>query len=134
MLIEWSSIRMVTGGKRVVNPWRALLLVTLLWALGGCAGALEQFRAQLPQKAVTAEECPAADADPDGYLRAICLYLVAEGRDVSPARPNSYGIKEIVPHPDEGTIWVFLTCCYLGDVAILDAATGEVIEFHAGAK
>lgn len=40
----------------------------------------------------------------------------------------------IVPHPDEGTVWVFLTCCYLGDVAILDAATGEVIEFHVGAK
>jgi hypothetical protein len=31
-------------------------------------------------------------------------------------------------------ILIFLNCCYLGDVAIVDAATGEVIDFRLGAK
>ena len=40
------------------------------------------------------------------------------------------------PHVDQRlvVVLVFLNCCYLGDVAIVDAETGEVIDFRLGAK
>jgi hypothetical protein len=88
------------------------------------------------QRPVTAADCPAADADPDGYLRVICLYLVETGRNVAPARPNAYTIKrvEVVERDGRSEVWVFLNCCYLGDIAVIDPATGNVLEFRVGAQ
>jgi WD40 repeat protein len=84
----------------------------------------------------TGAQCPAADADPDGYLRAICIYLRTRGIDVSPGRPDDYAIKAVESgvYNNRPATWVFLTCCYMGDIAIFDPATGQIVDFRAGAQ
>lgn len=109
------------------------VVAACVWLVCACSLPVALPGAQRP---VTAAECPPADADPDGYLRTICLYLVEEGTDVAPARPNGYTIKRLEDVQSEGrtVVWVFLNCCYLGDIAVIDSATGQVIEFRVGAK
>ena len=80
--------------------------------------------------------CPLPTADPNGYLAAICQYVRDNDIDVSPADPTRYGIvrTEMSEQNGRAVILVFLDCCYLGDVAIIDMETGEVIDFRVGAK
>jgi hypothetical protein len=108
-------------------------------------------RAQLPEdkmveeayvltllvKPLSAGACPLFKNDPAHYLRAICQYIVDNEIDVSPADPMQYAIKDVQfsTAPDgRETVWVFLNCCYMGDYAIIDVATGEVLKFRAGAQ
>jgi hypothetical protein len=104
---------------------RLWLMVALLSTLGlGCASP-------------DPSSCPNRGADdPDGHLLRICRYILEKKIDVSPANPATYNIKRIEPHSDNGqeTLWVFLDCCYLGDIAVVDKATGEVLSFQPGAK
>jgi hypothetical protein len=78
---------------------------------------------------------PRAD-DPQQYLLRICQHIQATGIDVAPARADSYTIKRVEQRTDgdRAVVWVFLSCCYLGDIAIFDRATGELLDFRVGAK
>jgi hypothetical protein len=80
--------------------------------------------------------CHPREDDPQGYLFKICLYIQEKKLDVSPANPTEYRLKQIEEHTEGGreVIWVYLSCCYLGDMAIIDKASGEVIDFRLGAK
>jgi hypothetical protein len=101
-----------------------LLALTLFLTLAFCI-AREKTR-----------PCPSSTADPQGYLAAICQHIRDNDVNVSPADPTRYGIirTEMSEQNGRSVILVFLNCCYLGDVAILDAETGEVIDFRVGAK
>ena len=120
------------GRRMATRRWVDLVLASCV-LLSACVAPTTPPQAG---RTVTAAECPAADADPDGYLRAICLYLVAEGIDVAPGRPNGYTIKrvETVERDGQRVVWVFLNCCYLGDIAVIDPDTGQVLEFRVGAQ
>ncbi|MFN8454120.1 MAG: hypothetical protein U0401_05505 [Anaerolineae bacterium] len=80
--------------------------------------------------------CRPREDDPQGYLFKICSYIQEKKIDVSPANPHEYRIKQIEERTQgkKEVIWVYLSCCYLGDMAIIDKATGEVIDFQLGAK
>ncbi|MBI5564486.1 MAG: hypothetical protein HY870_06300 [Chloroflexi bacterium] len=86
------------------------------------------------QRPVTAD-CPARPDDPNGYLNTICRYVRDRQLNVAPADPATYHIKrtEEQTQNNRGVVWVFLNCCGLGDIAVIDRATGEVIEFRKGA-
>ena len=83
-----------------------------------------------------AENCPPTDADPNGYLNRICDYLVKKKIDVAPGSPSQYKIIKVVLVEKDGRklVEVRLNCCYMGDMAIIDVASGEVVEFHHGPK
>jgi hypothetical protein len=84
----------------------------------------------------TPRTCGPRTDDPQGYLFKICTYIQEKQLDVSPADPTGYHIKQIEERQENGraVVWVFLNCCYLGDIAIIDKASGEVIRFRVGAK
>jgi len=80
-------------------------------------------------------ECLPRDDDPTGYLVLICEYLVAHADTIYTAvDPNSYNIERIEPRTEDGrdVLYVWLDCCFMGDYAVIDAATGEVIAFSPG--
>jgi hypothetical protein len=52
--------------------------------------------------------------------------------DVSPADPNRYRITRL--EDGREVVRVFLDCCYLGDVAIIEKQSGAVLMFRPGAK
>jgi hypothetical protein len=110
------------------NNGRIFLILLLLLLLGTFAF----YRTR--QTAVT--PCPPPAADPDGYLAAICQYTRDNDIDVSPSNPARYEIVRTETGEQDGrsVTLIFLNCCYLGDVAIVDAETGEVIDFRLGAK
>jgi hypothetical protein len=85
---------------------------------------------------VTSRTCTPRDDDPDGYLFRICLYVQKNQIDVSPGNPTSYHIKRVEERieNDRPVLWVFLDCCYLGDIAVIDKESGEVIRFEVGAQ
>lgn len=78
--------------------------------------------------------CEPRQDDPEGYLFRICTYIQEKQINVSPADPTRYRIKRIEEREENGrpVVWVFLNCCYLGDIAIIDKASGEVIQFRVG--
>ena len=78
---------------------------------------------------------PQAD-DRDGYLLKLCTYIQARHIDVQPADPTQYRIKRVENRDDNGrrVVWVFLNCCGLGDIGVIDQTSGEVIEFRQGAQ
>ncbi len=80
--------------------------------------------------------CQPRTDDPQGYLYKICRYVQEKNLDVLPGDSTRYGIKRLEERTENGrpVIWVFLDCCYMGDIAIIDPATGEVIDFRLGAK
>ncbi len=85
---------------------------------------------------IAAGQCPAQQADATGYLQKICIYLVTNGIDVTPGDPAHYQIRTIEERTAAGrpVLWVFLNCCHMGDIAIIDKATGAVIDFRASAE
>jgi hypothetical protein len=78
---------------------------------------------------------PQAD-DPDGYLLKLCTYIQTRHIDVQPADPTQYRIKRVEDRDDNGrrVVWVFLNCCGLGDIGVIDKVSGEVVEFRQGAQ
>ena len=80
------------------------------------------------------QSCPSRKDDTDGYLLKICTYIREKGIDVSPADPTAYQIKRIEEGVYEGqpATWVYLDCCFMGDVAIINKASGEIINFWVG--
>ncbi len=78
---------------------------------------------------------PQAD-DRDGYLLKLCTYIQARHIDVRPADPTQYRMKRVEDRDDNGrrVVWVFLNCCGLGDIGVIDKVSGEVVEFRQGAQ
>ena len=54
----------------------------------------------------------------------------------TPVDPTQYRIKRVEERDDNGrrVVWVFLNCCGLGDIGVIDKASGEVVEFRQGAQ
>lgn len=113
------KIRLLKENGRILL---ILLALTIVLILISCS-ALEKNTS-----------CPSPIADPNGYLVAICEYIRDNDIDVSPADPADYEIirTEMSDQNGRSVILVFLNCCYMGDVAIIDAETGEVIDFRIG--
>lgn len=85
---------------------------------------------------IAADACPERLDDESGYLTAVCHYLVNNGISVEPGDPATYTIRSTSEEKDESgrtIVWLFLNCCGMGDIAKIDKATGEVIDFQAGA-
>lgn len=78
--------------------------------------------------------CTPKPDDPEQYLARICEYIRANHIDVSPGDPDGYTIKAIDERVEDGrpVVWVFLNCCYMGDIAVIDKQTGAVIRFQIG--
>jgi hypothetical protein len=113
--------------KAIKRKWLWLVGLGLL----GIAGVTVMFLVQPATRT-----CQPRTDDPEGYLLKICQYIQERDLDVSPADPTNYHIKRIEERAEKGraVLWVFLDCCYLGDIAVIDKASGEVIEFRVGAK
>ncbi len=106
-------------------PW--LLLAGCVVLIGSGMWLLRPARA---------DRCDARPDDPTGYLQPICQHILANNIDVSPADPNDYRIKHMEDRVEDGReiVWVFLDCCYLGDIAVIDKESGAVLSFRPGAK
>ena len=77
--------------------------------------------------------CEHKPYDKNDYLYKICVYIKEEKFDVSPGSPCEYEIRKIVSKNDSIDI-VYLTCCYLGDVAKFNKKTGKLLRFDVGDK
>ena len=71
------------------------------------------------------------DRDPANYLYKVCIYVKKNKINISPANPCNYKIKEIDDNSAKIT-YVYLDCCYLGDLAVFDKKTKEIIRFTIG--
>lgn len=80
--------------------------------------------------------CQPQANDPQGYLLKLCTYIQTRHIDVQPADPTQYRIKRIENRDDHGraVVWVFLDCCGMGDIGIIDTTTGGVISFRQGTQ
>lgn len=96
----------------------------------------EAYRATLVVELSTTDPCPPRPDDSTGYLVTICRYIQNKGLNVDPANPAEYQIKQVEERTENGraVVWVFLNCCYLGDIAVIDKDSGQVIDFRVGAK
>lgn len=105
-------------GARITLLSVSLLLLTIACRLPGATPAT----------------CAPRQDDPQGYLYQICTYVQDKQIDVSPADPTRYGIKRIEDgvYNDRPAVWVFLDCCYLGDIAIFDKESGQIVDFRVG--
>lgn len=93
------------------------------------------YRATVTVAPLATAECPLRDNDPGGYLTLICRYVHDNNLDVKPADPAVYQIKEIEESFQNArtVATVSLNCCGMGDRAVIDKETGEVLSFQAGA-
>lgn len=87
-------------------------------------------------KRPTTTDCPPRPDDAAGYLETICRYVIDHKVNIAPAEPTTYTIKRIEERTQNNrdVVWVFLNCCGMGDIAVIDVATGELIEFRIGAN
>lgn len=109
-------------------------LFTLLAALAAGMMACSVFpRSGPPPFDLSQAECTPRQDDPDGYLLAICEYLVEnyDTYEIDPAELHIVSVKTGTEQGEE-VIIVSLDCCYTGDSAILDPETGEVLKFRFG--
>lgn len=95
----------------------------------------QDYRATVAVSPLATADCPLRQDDPNGYLTLICRHVREQGIGVKPANPAQYAIAEIHESTENGraAVWMRLTCCGMGDIAVIDVATGEVLSFQAGA-
>lgn len=88
-----------------------------------------------PKWAITECKCEPREDDANGYLYKICIYLKEQGEKYSDV-PCNYSIREVEVDTLNGkqVVRVNLNCCYLGDVALFDSATKELIDFSYGPR
>lgn len=69
-------------------------------------------------------------------LYKICRYIVDNKLISKPANPCDFKVREIISDTLKGQPInrVTLTCCYMGDQALIDEYTNEVIGYIPGAK
>jgi len=109
-------------------------LMALAFVFGGCGG---DDQGAVPM--VTS--CMPRPDDSTGYLESICEYIIDQVGTYE-IDPNTIEVREIVPGdqnelavPPYDTVeydWVYLDCCYTGDVAVIERASGVVVDFHLG--
>jgi hypothetical protein len=95
----------------------------------------QDYRATVAVSPLATADCPLREDDPNGYLTLVCRHVHEQGIGVKPANPAQYDIAEIHESTENGraAVWMRLTCCGMGDIAVIDVATGEVLSFQAGA-
>ncbi len=80
--------------------------------------------------------CEASDNDPEGYLVRICEYVKENDIRSRAGDPTLRSIakqEEGKEPPGREVIYIYLDCCGdFGDLAIIDTATGEVIDYIPG--
>ena len=80
--------------------------------------------------------CEASDNDPEGYLVKICEYVKENdirSRAGDPTLRTIATQEEYEDPPGRTLIQIHLDCCGdFGDIAIIDKATGEVIDYMLG--
>jgi hypothetical protein len=78
--------------------------------------------------------CVAHPGDEHGYLLKVCEYLQTHHIQAT-SDPNTWSIRRIEnrDHSDKLVTLVYLSCCFLGDIAVFDAS-GEITEYAVGAK
>jgi len=88
-----------------------------------------------PAATSTSTACPPRTDDPTGDLVAICTYIQSHKINVAPADPANYKIKRVEERTQNKrpVLWIFLNCCGLGDIAVIDKNSGDVISFQVGA-
>jgi hypothetical protein len=121
------------NGSARLNDYEIRLVgLTPVPQLPGDTIPQRDYRASL----VVTQDCPPRPDDPQGYLKAICNYVQEQGIRVSPGDATTYGIKRIEAgeFDERPADWVFLDCCFLGDIAVFDRQTGEIVDFQVGAK
>lgn len=113
--------------KRKSFIWLILVLVIVV---SGCALTSGQGPDPVDLSQV---ECEPREDDPEGYLFTICKYL-KENEEYYPVDPNQLTIVKMEMKEYEGrqAIYIELDCCYAGDMAVIDAETGEVLIFWFG--
>lgn len=97
--------------------------------------AQQDYRATVAVSPLATADCPLRKDDPNGYLTLICRHVRQQGIGVKPADPARYDITESHERTQNGraVVWLRLNCCGMGDIAVIDVATGEVLSFQAGA-
>ena len=92
------------------------------------------YRATVSVSPLATADCPLRDNDPNGYLTLICRHVVESGINVEPANPTDYTIKDSQESTQNGrpVVMLFLNCCGMGDRAVIDTETGEVLSFDTG--
>lgn len=95
----------------------------------------QDYRATVVVSPLATADCPLRKDDPNGYLTLICRHVREQDIGVKPANPAQYDIVESHESTENGrtAVWLRLNCCGMGDIAVIDAATGEVLSFQAGA-
>ncbi|HEX5689698.1 MAG TPA: hypothetical protein VFX76_06845 [Roseiflexaceae bacterium] len=78
--------------------------------------------------------CQPQSDDADGYLLKLCRYVQLRQLNVAPADPTQYRIKRVEERQLNGkpVVWVFLNCCGMGDIGVIDKGSGEVVDFYKG--
>jgi hypothetical protein len=124
----------------------AAILVIALIAIGG--GTYLYIEQKTPAKSNISPDNPTPNPttansqsakctqnnDPDGYLDKICLYVKENKLDISPAKPETLSITQIVERAQDGKtmIEIRLNCCGTGDSALIDKETGKVVQYILG--
>ena len=90
----------------------------------------------IPMLSFAGNTCDIEDPDPKGYLLLICNHIVENKIDVRPGKPNEYQIRKIseTKHNGKYALLIHLSCCYLGDRAVIDPDTKKVLNFDLGDK
>ena len=80
--------------------------------------------------------CQQVVDDKNGYLKKICQHIVKNKINISPGKAHQYQIKNVINITENGKnyVEVQLSCCYMGDRAVIDPETGKVIRFSLGSK
>lgn len=86
-------------------------------------------------------ECEPRPDDETGYLEPICAYIV-DTFDSYPEDPNDLEIEQVVSGSEDPRgdgqyattqyDHVFLSCCFTGDIAVMDTSTNQVVYFELG--
>lgn len=107
--------------------WLALMLIAFVTA---------SCNARPLSTPTPAVRCAPRDDDPTGYLVKICKFVVRKGIDITPGIPERLQISRIEERPYNGrpATWVYLVCCRIGDLAIIDKQAGEVVQYLPGAQ
>ena len=73
--------------------------------------------------------------DEHDYLLQVCEHIVQKKLPVT-THPNTWTVTRIEERELEGkpTALVYLSCCYIGDVAFFDKASGKLVKYALGPK
>ncbi len=114
---------------------------TLLWCFVASALLLSGCGSEDGVQLDDAFVCEDRPDDNTGYLKPICEYLVINYQSYS-IDPNELQITRIEPgskasYPVQGYNtdaydYVYLSCCYTGDLAIMSVETKTVLRFIVG--